>query len=214
MTDSDEWRPVPGAARYEASAGSPGCPGQVRSKAAKRVLAVGLSNRGRPIVTLTLDGGRRVPQVRAAVILSAWRGSRPTPKHDAGHIDDVPDHDWLGNLEWCTRAENEARKKENGNAAPPEPSHPCRNAPGCDGLVLHPGRRCSRCTREAGADIAARLGRRENLAVIADGYGFGVDWAWRLAREAGWEGSKGVALRQRPPLSRRVTARLTGWRSR
>ena len=213
MTDSDEWRPVPGASRYEASAGSPGHPGEVRNKSG-RVLAVGRSNRGRPTVTLTTDDNRRVPLLRSAVILSAWAGPRPTPQHQAGHVDDIPDHDWLSNLVWCTPAENEAQKGANGNAAPPEPSYPCLNAPGCDGLVLHPGRRCARCVQQAKADIAARLSRRENLLDVAAGYGFGVDWAWRLGREGGYEGSKGEALRQHPPLSRRVTARLTGWRSR
>lgn len=207
VTDS-EWRPVPGASRYEASAGRPGEPGQVRNLAG-RILATGRSNRGYVTVTLTFDDGRRAPCGLHVAILSAWRGPRP-PGQQGCHLDDNLDHNWLANLVWGTQSDNERHKAANGNAAPPQPSYPCLNAPECDRLSLHSGRRCTDCVRQAGIDIAARLGRQENLVSLAEEYGFGVEWAWRLARQGGYEGQKGEALRQRPPLSRRVMARLSG----
>jgi hypothetical protein len=208
MTGSnEEWRMVPGASRYEATAGSPGVPAEVRNMAG-RIIATGRNNRGYPTVTLSTDDGKRGPVLKHIVVLTAWRGKRPLG-HQGCHLDDDPDHCWLSNLVWGTPAENEAHKAANGNAAPPKPSYPCLNAPQCDGKSLHPGKRCTSCVHQAGIDIAVRLGRRENLQAIADEYGFGVDWAWRLACQHGsWAGSKSDALRQQPPLSRRVMTRL------
>ena len=206
MTDSD-WKAWPGFSRYEVSPGRPGEPGQVRNRAGQ-VLATGRSNRGRVTVTVTGDDGKRGPQQLSVAILSAHRRERP-PGHEGCHLDDDPDHNWLSNLVWGTKAENEAHKAANGNAVTPKPSYPCRNAPACDGLAMHEGRRCSRCVHQAGADIAARIGRRENLQAVADEYGFSADWAWRLAREHGVTVSKAEALTQRPPWTRRVTARLS-----
>lgn len=208
MTDSDEWRPIPGFSRYEASPGSPGRSGQVRNLAGQ-VLKTFISNRGRVMVMLTGDDGRRSAYQLSVVILTAYRGQRP-PGQQGCHLDDNPDHNWLDNLMWGTPAENEAQKAAHGNAATPKPSYPCLNAPECDGKALHEGRRCTRCTHQAGVDIDERLCRRENLAVIAAEYGFGVDWAWTLHRQHGgrYTGSKADAMRQQPPWSQRVARRL------
>lgn len=206
MTDS-EWRPVPGASRYEASPGRPGEPGQVRNLAGQ-ILSVGRGRHGYPRVTLTLDDGRRVPRELHLVILAAHRGE-PAPGQEGCHVDDNPDHNWLENLQWGTKAQNEAMKAANGNAVTPQPSYPCLNAPECDGKSLHEGRRCTQCVHQAGIDIADRLRRRENLLTIAEEYGFGDTWAWRLAvQHGGFQGSRAEAIRQQPTLSHRVMTRL------
>jgi hypothetical protein len=208
MTDSNEtWKAIPGFSRYEASKGRPGEPGQVRNLAGQ-ILSTGRSNRGRVTVTMTGDDGKRGPVQLSIAILTAHRGQRP-PGQQGCHLDDNPDHNWLDNLMWGTPAENEAHKAANGNAVTPKPSYPCLNAPECDGKALHEGRRCTRCTHLAGLDIAARVSRRENLYVIADEYGFGVEWAWRLAVQHGdVTVSKREALTQQPPWSQRVARRL------
>lgn len=209
MTDSD-WKTWPGFSRYEVSPGSPGVNGQVRNRAGQ-IIKTFLSNRGRIMVMLTGDDKRRGAHQLSIIILTAHR--RPRGSGEQGcHIDDNPAHNWLENLAWGTPAENEAMKAANGNAVTPQPSYPCLNAPRCGGMARHEGKRCAACTDAAGADIAARVNRRENLLTIAGEYGFGDDWAWRLARQHGVAVSKAEALAQQPPWSRRVAKRLASLR--
>lgn len=50
------------------------------------------------------------------IVCIAFHGERPTPKHDAAHIDGNKANNHWTNLRWATRAENEADKVRHGTS--------------------------------------------------------------------------------------------------
>lgn len=67
-----------------------------------RVLRPGPSNYGHLSVVL----GRGNTRMVHALVLEAFRGPRPSPKHDSRHINGDPADNRLDNLVWGTRSEN------------------------------------------------------------------------------------------------------------
>lgn len=100
---SEEWRPVVGSGgRYEVSN-----LGNVRSFAAgytPRLMALRLSDRGYPSVTLRLGGTNITVQVHRSV-LAAFIGPCP-PGHEVRHLDGSRNNNNLSNLAYGTRSQN------------------------------------------------------------------------------------------------------------
>lgn len=67
-----------------------------------RVLRPGPSNYGHLSVVL----GRGNTRMVHTLVLEAFVGPRPSPKHDARHLDGNPKDNRLSNLSWGTRSEN------------------------------------------------------------------------------------------------------------
>jgi hypothetical protein len=65
-------------------------------------------------VALQSPEGKRDRKKVAVCVLLAHKGPRPTPKHEARHLDGNRMNDTLGNLDWGTHAENEHDKVLHG----------------------------------------------------------------------------------------------------
>lgn len=123
----EEWRPVIGHPSYEVSDR-----GNVRS--INRTLSTGRPVKGvylKPktnadgylIVALALGEARRYRHVAIQIlVLEAFRGPKPTPKHESAHWDGVEANNMLSNLRWATHAENCADKKRHGTESAPKGS--------------------------------------------------------------------------------------------
>lgn len=77
---------------------------------------------GRPTVSMSRGKHGCAMQV-GRIVLLAWVGSPPTPKHHAAHNDGNPLNNNITNLRWATAKENEADKKSHGTKLMHE-SHP------------------------------------------------------------------------------------------
>lgn len=123
----EEWRIVVGHPSYEVSDR-----GNVRS--IDRTLSTGRPVKGvnlKPktnadgylVVALSLGEARRYRHVAIQIlVLEAFRGPKPTPKHESAHWDGVESNNVLSNLRWATHAENCADKKRHGTEAAPKGS--------------------------------------------------------------------------------------------
>lgn len=60
---------------------------------------------GYPQVMLSKNGKRKHKQVHH-LVLDTFSGTRPTPSHEARHLDGNPQNPLLTNLKWGTRSEN------------------------------------------------------------------------------------------------------------
>lgn len=143
-----------------------------------------------------------------------WTFDKPRPRGmDASHLYGNPAHNWWPEgLAWEDKPTNEARKID--PPPPPEPAHPCRNAPACGNKVLNADRRCEPCCADAGRDIAIMLRAGTPLQEAAEKYGY-TSLAWPLqlaAKYGGYAGTMAEAAGQRPQLSgwRKKAARLLG----
>jgi hypothetical protein len=122
MTNSEEWRPVPGyEGRYEASDH-----GNVRSVGfymrnphgtqtwkPGRTLKPTPHRQGYRMVTLIDESGKRRSIKVPRVVLLTFVGPPPPGKEDALHGDDDPTNDHLGNLRWGDQSENSYDSVEN-----------------------------------------------------------------------------------------------------
>ena len=207
----ETWAPVPGCSRYEWSD-----QGRVRSvdctvagrQLRGRVLRTRVKNAGYEIVNVRNDKGEQVTVAGAPMVLlahhPAFRGLAAFPpgletRHNPSTgplFNAYPEGLWPG-----TKAQNAADKDR-----PPEPQHPCRNAPACANMVVTPGRRCVPCTEAVGREAAGLLRLGMPLQQVAERFGYtGPDWVYQLAvRHGGYEGTKAAARTQRPRLARRL----------
>ena len=126
-----EWRCVPGYSNYEASSDGDirrAVDGQAKNHWARkgrvRVRSIGKA-KGKVKLRLFSDKEQRFKSVHAAnMILLAFVGPKPSPKHHACHRDDDRLNDKLDNLYWGTAKENKADALRNGRVAQGE-RHGC-----------------------------------------------------------------------------------------
>jgi hypothetical protein len=117
--DVEEWRPVPGyEGRYEVSnhgrVRSWLVPGYIgRRRPEPRLINPTPWKSGHCFVSLGFDGKARKIGVHE-LVLFAFVGPRPTPKHQGAHWDGNPGHNHLSNLRWATPSENNEDKRRHG----------------------------------------------------------------------------------------------------
>lgn len=121
QTQGSVWRTVPGFCRYEASE-----TGEIRRIANGEILPTGSSDSGYLIVKVFSDAGTWVRRRVHTLVLLAWIGPAPTPKHECAHGLGGKLDNSVRNLRWKTHEENEADKRESGTmsrggAIPPKP---------------------------------------------------------------------------------------------
>jgi hypothetical protein len=191
---AETWKPVPNASRYEVS-------DKGRVRRGDRILAQSVKN-GYLQVKYTDDTGKRRDALVHRLVLLAFEGPCP-PGKETCHSKAGPLFNWWPEgVRWDTHPANEAEKDE-----PPQlPEFPCKD--GCGALVAREGRRCGDCSALAGRKIARMLEAGMNLAVAAERFGLGPEWAYKIAvKDGGYGGAKRHAGLQRPSLTQR--ARIT-----
>jgi hypothetical protein len=112
------WKPIEGTdGKYEAST-----EGNIRSW----VLPLGRGRRDEPLILKPSDNGEGYPCVNFAVngkrvcrivsnfVLETHVGSRPTPAHEAAHLDNNPWNNRLTNIIWATPKENQSHRRTHG----------------------------------------------------------------------------------------------------
>lgn len=99
---AENWLPMPDCPGYEVS-----YRGDVRSLKVGRLLTNRTDDKGRAIVGLCVKGKSK-NVVIGRMVLRAFGGEPPTPKHVAAHNDGDPQHNHIDNLRWATYAENNA----------------------------------------------------------------------------------------------------------
>lgn len=62
---------------------------------------------------LSIDG-KLYQRMAHVLVLMAFRGPRPTPKHESRHLDGNRRNNAIGNLEWGTPSENTEDKRRHG----------------------------------------------------------------------------------------------------
>jgi hypothetical protein len=197
---AETWKPLPGWPHEVSDQG------RIRT-AQGRILSSRLNKDGYPQGDLydpeTKKEAKGVPVHWC--VLTAHAGPRPDGKQ-ASHLSGNPQWNWVPEgLAWEDQPTNERRKTS--RPAPPDPTHPCTNAPACRNLVLHPGRNCRSCVAANGRKAAAMLNDGQPLRQVADHLGFTSRWVYQIAVEhGGYEGTPEQARGQRPAL--------TGWRKR
>lgn len=212
MTDSEQWKPIPGYYGYEASD-----QGRIRSvdrvvsgrRMRGTVLKSKISNAGYALVHVTADEGERKTRTVHRLVLAAHVGPCPEGMETL-HGPGGPLDNRLANLRYGTKPQNVRDTIDAGTWRPPPVTHECINFERCGNLVNSKGRRCRPCVETVGKQAAAMLNRGVNLEVVAGRFGYtGSDWVYSLAVEfGGYEGTKRAARLQRPSLSQRVTTTL------
>lgn len=173
MGEAEEWRAVPGWSAYEVSS-----LGRVR----RIVRATGFGGGGfrgvrKPYpgeyghlwLMLRQDGRRaRFPVHR--LVLLAFVGPQPSPRHQGAHNDGDPANNAPANLRWATQSENQMDRALHGTSNRGERQH------------------MARLTREQVVDVRARLAKGEAQTDIAKMLGVhrctilaikrGQSWSW------------------------------------
>ena len=175
---AETWKPLPGWPHEVSDQG--------RVRTAKgRILASRLNKDGYPQGDLydpeTKKEAKGVPVHWC--VLTAHAGPRPAGMQ-ASHLSENPEWNWHPEgLAWEDQPTNEGRKT--WRPRPPEPTHPCKNAPACPNLVLNPGRRCLDCVTEVGRQAAAMLDGKP-LFDVREHFGYKADkWVFDLAVKYG-----------------------------
>ena len=107
-----KWASIPGFSQYEASS-----IGTIRNAVTKKKLKSRPNDGGYLTVKVTRDDGKSVHALIHVLVLMAWRGPRPTPRHHGSHCKtNSKRNNRLSNLEWKLPEENEADKKIHGTA--------------------------------------------------------------------------------------------------
>jgi HNH endonuclease/NUMOD4 motif len=124
LTEAEEWRDIPGWSDYQVSN-----IGRVRRRVARHCAPAGLVRVGYPgdfghlRLTLRDQDGRRKNFGIHRLVLLAFVGPPPTPKHEPAHWNGNPSDNTLGNLRWATPAENQADKVRHGTSNRGERQH-------------------------------------------------------------------------------------------
>lgn len=104
VAGADVWRPVLGYEGFYVSGH-----GQVRSLKMGKALKPWLSHRGYPLVHL---GGKA--RFVHSLMLEAFHGPRPSPRHLSRHLNDIKIDNRISNLAWGTKRDNGLDASRNG----------------------------------------------------------------------------------------------------
>lgn len=107
----------------------------------------------------------------AAMILEAFRGARPTPKHQVRHLNDIKTDNHLSNLAWGTAKQNSQDKCRNGRTYKPKG-------------ILHPAAKLTEKQVHDLRRVYRRYGR-EHIA-LAKRFGITGGTARGICRRKGW----------------------------
>lgn len=142
----DEAKPIPGAPGYTAHAS--GVIFGLNARPLKPLMA----SRRYPAVSIYDVNGRPKSVPIHLLMLRAFVGPKPSPSHEARHLNGVPTDNRAENLAWGTRAENVEDKMRHGKA-----------------LAVRRAR--AKLSLSAAEDIRARLAAGESGKAIARHYG-------------------------------------------
>jgi hypothetical protein len=107
----DEWAPIPGYDNYLIS--DHGAIYSIQRRRTKGGILVQAVTAGYYRVALYSEGKKRSELVHRLVLL-AFDGGPPNDDFQAAHLDGNKLFNWLSNLIWCSRSENERHKLEHG----------------------------------------------------------------------------------------------------
>jgi len=105
---SEIWKPVVGFEGYYSVSDL----GRVRRDAPAPgtrpgfILKLKPERRGYVTVSPSRPGVKQRPMLVHLLVLRAFRGEPPTPKHEGNHENGIKTENWLDNLTWMTRPEN------------------------------------------------------------------------------------------------------------
>lgn len=102
------WQPIPDFPAYEVSH-----QGHVRNQTTQRILVIGLNDEQYRRVKLYKEGKGRWRKI-GVLVLEAFVGPRPTPRHHCAHGNRGRGCDWITNLRWATPRQNERDKRVHG----------------------------------------------------------------------------------------------------
>lgn len=103
------WRVIAEAPDYEVSD-----TGRIRRARDRSPVTTSRGGKGYLSVALRLPGGRWVRRAVSRVVLIAFKGPPPTPRHEAAHWDRNKLKNEIGNLRWATSKENRADMNRHG----------------------------------------------------------------------------------------------------
>lgn len=110
MLTNEEWRPVIGfEGKYRISN-----VGNIYSELTGKMLKKPVTRKGYYRVTLHNDG-IQISEYIHKLVLCAFAGEKPTPEHMSRHINGIKTDNWIDNLMWGTREENEHDKIGHGH---------------------------------------------------------------------------------------------------
>lgn len=162
-----EWRTVPGWDAYEVSD-----EGSVRRVRAANGTFAGRILRWRPrngYVGVVLHQNKKRLDVNVNVlVLLAFVGPRPSPRHEAAHDDGNRFKNALSNLAWKTRHENEADKRRHGTMARGE------------------SQGSSKLTEQAVREMRARYACGETIKMLAAEFDATASHIWRVVTRRAW----------------------------
>ena len=164
---SEVWLPVPGFDGLEASSH-----GQIRSRAQNLLPR----RRVRRYLAVWLGKSLRYALVHRLVLL-AFHGERPSPRHETLHLDADPTNNRPENLRWGTHAENMAMDRGNNHAHKREHNP---NAKLSSAAVVEIRAACPH---------PARAGQKWGVKHLAKKYSVSTTQIRRIAyqREGGWK---------------------------
>lgn len=94
------WKKIEDFEEYEASN-----TGKIRKKKSKLILSQRLA-KGKATVCVRTLAGRKTAREVGKLVLTAFRGYRPTAIYMAEHLDGNPENNALENLEWQCRSQH------------------------------------------------------------------------------------------------------------
>ena len=167
--NDERWATVPEHPDYEVS--DYGRVRRATGSTAGRVLSLTPTGKKRQYLRVGLHTkGIRSHHYVHRIVLRAFVGGRPTPKHECNHIDSDPSNNNLDNLEWVTRPENLRHAYRAGTMRPTRGE--------LDGRA--------RLTESQVLEIRARHSNGESMSELTRAYGVSYSCIKKVVRRIRW----------------------------